>query len=227
MLQNIDTSGHGVVHQPAITYRPIPSVWRGSDADLLETMLDFYLPAPPGLILDATINRGRFWKGSKRPVVGIDINPGVGPSIVADNQKMPFPGVTFDVVVYDPPHVPNQGKDRTKDFNTRFGLVVKSLKGGGYNLNHLYKPFCEEAYRVLKPQGVLFCKIADYVHDHRYQWAHIEFTQAAVAAGFCACDCIIKVRESPIVDPKWKNAHHARRHHCFWLVLRKSSRCEK
>jgi SAM-dependent methyltransferase len=214
------------VHQ-AITYKPIPSVWRGSDAELLERMLDFYPASTPMSILDATVNRGRFWKGSTRQVVGMDINPGVGPHIAADNCKMPFQDEAFDAIVYDPPHVPNQGKDRTKDFNARFGLVVKSLKGDGYNLNRLYKPFCGEAYRVLRPQGILFCKIADYVHDHRYQWAHIEFTQTAIAAGFCACDCIVKVRDFPIVDPKWKTAHHARRHHCFWIVLRKSTRCEK
>ena len=56
----------------------------------------------------------------------------------------------------------------SQDFNTRFGLVIKSLAGNGYNLNHLYHPFVHEAYRVLKPEGILFCKITDYIHDHRY-----------------------------------------------------------
>lgn len=190
-------------------------------------MLDFYPPRKPRLILDATVNRGRFWKGSDRPVVGMDLDGRNKPRVVGDNRQMPFKTGQFDVVVYDPPHIPNQGKDRSKDFNSRFGLVVKSLPGGGYNLNHLYKPFCDEAYRVLRPQGVLFCKIADYIHDHRYQWAHIELTREAVSAGFCACDCIVKVRKAPIIDPKWKKAHHARRHHCYWLVFRKSDRCEK
>ena len=211
----------------ATTYQPIPSVWHGSDAELLEKMLDFYPAKPPASILDATINSGRFWKGSSRPVVGMDIDPKFEPDIVADNRKMPVKSNTFDAVVYDPPHVPNQGKDRSKDFNTRFGLVVKSLPGRGYNLNHLYKPFCEEAYRVLRPEGILLCKIADYIHDHKYQWAHIEFMKAAVGVGFCACDCIVKVRKAPIIDPKWKKAHHARRHHCYWLVFRKSRHCEK
>lgn len=207
--------------QSVATYQPLPSVWNGSDADLLEMMLEFYPAERPRKILDATINSGRFWKGSTRPVTGMDIDPKFAPDIVADNRKMPVKSNSFDVVVYDPPHVPNQGKDRSKDFNTRFGLVVKSLPDGGYNLNHLYKPFSDEAYRVLRPQGFLFCKIADYIHDHKYQWAHAEFIQAAVASGFCAFDCIIKVRKSPITDPKWKTAYHSRRHHCYWLIFRK------
>jgi SAM-dependent methyltransferase len=209
------------------SYQPIASVWHGTDAALLEVMLDFYPLKKPGLVLDATINAGRFWKGSGRNVVGIDIDPKFRPHLVADNRRMPFKNNCFDVVVYDPPHVPNQGKDKAKDFNTRFGLVLKSLATTRYNLNHLYKPFVREAFRVLRPKGVLFCKITDYIHDHRYQWAHVELMQAAVAVGFCACDCIVKVRKGPIIDPKWKKAHHARRHHCYWLVFRKSTHCER
>jgi len=189
-------------------------------------MLDFYPRKKPRLILDATINAGRFWKGSRRKVIGLDIDPKFKPDVVADNRNMPFKDQCFDVVVYDPPHVPNQGRDQSKDFNDRFGLVLKSPAASGYNFAHLYPPFAAEAYRVLKPEGILLCKIADYVHGHRFQWAHIDLINAAVAVGFTACDCIVKVRQGPIVSPRWKNAHHARRQHCYWLVFRKSAKCE-
>lgn len=207
-------------------YRPLPSVWEGEDAELLERMLSFYPRSEPSLILDATVNAGRFWRGSCRPVVGMDIDPKYNPDVVADNRDMPFLDDTFDVVVYDPPHIPNQGRDRTKDFNARFGLVVKSTKETNYNLSHLYLPFAREAFRVLRPEGVLLAKIADYVHNHRYQWAHVEFMRAAVTAGFQACDCIVKIRQGPIISPGWEVAHHARHQHCYWLVFRKSTKCE-
>jgi SAM-dependent methyltransferase len=209
------------------SYKPIASIWRGTDADLLEEMLVFYPARKPRLILDATVNAGRFWKGTSRKVIGIDINPNVRPHLVADNCRMPFKDRCFDVVVYDPPHVPNQGKDKSKDFNTRFGLTLKSNARTGYNLSHLYPPFVREAYRVLRPEGILLCKITDYIHDHKYQWAHVELMNAAVDTGFCACDCIVKIRKGPIIDPKWKTAHHARRHHCYWLVFRKSAKCQR
>jgi SAM-dependent methyltransferase len=207
-------------------YETLPSVWEGDDASLLERMLDFYPRKPPKLILDATINSGRFWEESSRPVIGLDIDPRHRPDVVADNTRMPFADGAFDVIVYDPPHIPNQGKDKRKDFRTRFGLGGRSPSKNGYNFTHLYPPFVAEAYRVLKPEGVLFCKIADYIHNHRFQWAHLELVKAAAAVGFLACDCIVKVRKGPIVDPKWKEAHHARRHHCYWLVFRKSKKCE-
>src|SRR6267142_383264 len=207
-------------------YEPLASVWYGDDAELLESMLGFYPRKTPRKILDATVNRRRFWRGSKRPVTGLDIDPNCNPDVVGDNTDMPFSAASFDVVVYDPPHIPNQGKDKTKDFNARFGLVIRSAKENNYTFSHTFPPFLKEAFRVLRPEGVLFCKITDYVHHHRYQWAHIELINAAREAGFMPCDCIVKIRKGPIIDPKWKTAHHTRRQHCFWIVFRKSKKCE-
>ena len=207
-------------------YEVLPSVWYDDDPPLLEKMLDFYPRKTPKRILDATVNKGRIWVGSSRPVTGMDIDPRHKPDVVGDCTAMPFKDESFDVVVYDPPHIPNQGKDKIKDFTTRFGLGEKSSSANGYNFSHLYPPFMAEAYRVLRAEGILLCKITDYIHNHRYQWAHLEVIKAATAIGFLACDCIVKVRKGPIIDPKWKEAHHARRHHCYWLVFRKSKKCE-
>lgn len=208
------------------SYDPLPSVWFGGDSELLDKMLNFYPRKKPKDILDATVNRGRLWRGLEWRIVGMDIDPKHQPDVVGDNTDMPFEDANFDVVVYDPPHIPNQGKDRSKDFNTRFGLTLKSPKEEGYSFAFMYPPFVKEAYRVLRPEGILLCKIADYVHGHRYQWAHIDFIEAANAVGFCPCDCILKIRKGPIIDPRWKKAHHARRQHCYWLVFRKSKKCE-
>ena len=211
---------------PSPSYNPLPSIWSGDDSELLERLLCFYPRKPPQRILDATINGGRFWKGSSRKIIGMDIAPSYRPSVLADNTAMPFADRVFDVIIYDPPHIPNQGKDKRKDFNTRFGLGQRSPKERGYTFTHLYPPFMREAYRTLIVEGVLFCKIADYIHHHQYQWAHVELIQAATAVGFRACDCIIKTRTAPIVDPRWKVAHHSRRQHSYWLIFRKSTKCE-
>lgn len=212
--------------EAASSYHPLPSVWEGEDADLLEAMLGFYLRQAPRTILDATINTGRFWRGTQRRIIGLDLERRVRPTVQGTNLGMPFRDSSFDVVVYDPPHVPNQGQDKEKDFSVRFGLTIKASREHAYNLSHLYGPFAAEACRVLVAEGMLFCKIADYVHNHRLQWAHVEMIRAAEAAGLMACDCIIKVRKGPIVDPKWKVAHHSRRRHAYWLVFRKSNKCE-
>jgi len=207
-------------------YNPLPSVWDGEDSELLERLLRFYPRRAPKHILDATVNGARFWRDSKRRVIGLDIERSHRPMVVADNTRAPFRDEFFDVVVYDPPHIPNQGKDHQKDFTIRFGLGSRSPKELGYTFSHTFPPFVREAYRILAREGLLLCKITDYIHDHRYQWAHVELVQAARNVGFQPCDCIIKIRKGPIIDPKWKRAHHSRRQHCYWLVFRKSERCE-
>lgn len=211
---------------PLPKYDPLGSVWSGDDAELIERMLTFYPRKRPRRILDATVNGGRFWRGSRRPVIGMDIAASHRPNVVGDNMRMPFRSESLDVVVYDPPHIPNQGKDKTKDFNVRFGLRFRSSKEHEYTFTHTFPPFVEEAHRILREEGILLCKITDYIHHHRYNWAHVDFIQAARAVGFRPCDCIIKVRKGPIIDPKWKTAHHTRRQHCYWLVFRKSPKCE-
>ena len=210
-------------------YEPLSSVWTGADSELLEAMLDFYSVIEPDPILDATYNTGRIWRDSTRPVTSMDIDPQYAPDIVADNREMP--GVrdeSFAVVVYDPPHVGPQGRDKSrKRFDVDFGATVECGKEQDWTLSYLYPPFLEQAQRVLMPDGLLLAKITDMVNNHRSRWAHCDFMRMAEDAGFTVCDLIVKVREGPMMSTRWKRAHHARKRHCFWIVCRKSARCER
>ncbi len=72
---NHKSNGHKPNGNGASTYKPISSVWEGTDGDLLEAMFNFYAVIPPEPILDATYNAGRFWKASSRRVVSMNIDP--------------------------------------------------------------------------------------------------------------------------------------------------------
>lgn len=222
----ISTNGDGL---SVSTYQPLSSVWEGSDGDLLEAMLNFYPTIAPEPILDATYNAGRFWKGSKRRVVTMDIDPQYNPDILCDNRKMT--GVRsgrFGVVVYDPPHVGPQGRDKSKKrFDVDFGATIDCGKEHNWNLSYLYPDFLTEAKRVLKPEGLLLAKITDMVNSHRSKWPHCDFMRMAEEAGFTVCDLIVKVRTGPMMSNKWKAAHHARKRHCFWIICRNSNSCER
>ena len=210
------------------TYEPISSVWTGADSDLLAEMLDFYSVIEPEPILDATYNTGRMWGETERKITSMDINPRYSPDIVADNRQMPIADEMFAVIVYDPPHVGPQGRDKSrKRFDTDFGATMACGKEHGWSLSYLYPSFLDEAMRVLKPDGLLFAKITDMVNNHRSRWAHVDFIQMASDSGFIVCDLIVKVREGPMVSSKWKRAHHARKRHCFWIICRKSDKCER
>ncbi len=210
-------------------YDPPSSIWEGSDNDLLERMLDFYPSIAPEPILDSTYNRGRMWKGSSRQIISMDIDPKYEPMIIGDNRVMEgVPDASFGIVVYDPPHVGPQGRDKSvKKFDVDFGATVECSKEHGWNLSYLYPPFLSQAKRVLKPRGLLLAKITDMVNCHRSQWAHCDFMRMADEVGFTVCDLIIKVRKGPMVSTKWKNAHHARKRHCFWIICRNGPSCER
>lgn len=213
----------------ASTYAPLSSVWEGSDSELIEAMLSFYPTIAPTPILDSTYNAGRMWEGSTREVVSMDIDPKHKPMIVADNRVMKgVPSSKFGVVVFDPPHVGPQGRDKSvKRFDVDFGATMACGKEHGWTLSYLYPPFLKQAKRVLKPEGLLLAKITDMVNSHRSKWAHCDFMRMAEEAGFTVCDLIVKVRRGPMTSTKWKKAHHARKRHCFWIVCRNSTSCER
>lgn len=210
-------------------YTPISSVWEGSDAELLEEMLRFYPSIPVEPILDATYNAGRFWRSSRRQVVSMDIDPQYKPMIVADNRNMVgVEDASFGVVVYDPPHVGPQGRDKScKRFDVDFGTTMPCGPSENWTLSYLYPPFLKEVKRVLKPEGLLLAKITDMVNNHRSRWAHCDFMRMADEAGFTVCDLIIKIRNGPMVSDRWKTAHHARKRHCFWIICRNGHHCER
>jgi hypothetical protein len=211
------------------TYEPISSVWQGTDGDLLEAMLNFYASIDPEPILDSTYNAGRFWKGSRRRVISMDIDSRYKPAIICDNRNMAgVPSGHFGTIVYDPPHVGPQGRDKSrKKFDVDFGATVECGREQNWNLSYLYPPFLREAKRVLKPDGLLLAKITDMVNNHRSKWAHCDFMRMAEETGFAVCDLIVKIRSGPMLSDKWKEAHHARKRHCFWIVCRNSAGCER
>jgi hypothetical protein len=192
-------------------------------------MFEFYSVVPPEPISDATYNAGRFWKGSTRQVVSMDIDPQYKPTIVGDNRNIVgVPSSTYGVVVYDPPHVGPQGRDKSKKrFDVDFGATLERSKKHDWNLSYLYPSFLGQAKRVLKSDGLLLAKITDMVNNHKSKWPHCDFMRIAEDAGFTVCDLIVKIRNGPMVSTKWKEAHHARKRHCFWIVCRKGDECER
>lgn len=210
-------------------YFPLSSVWEKGDGELLELMLNFYPSIDPEPILDSTFNSGRFWKGSTRNITSMDIDPRHNPDYLCDNREMTdVPSAHFGTVVFDPPHVGPQGRDKSiKRFDVDFGATIECGKEQNWNLSYYYPAFLSQAKRVLKPEGLLLAKITDQVNNHRSKWPHVDFIRMAEDAGFTVCDLIVKIRKGPMKSPKWKNAYHARKRHCYWIICRNSADCER
>jgi hypothetical protein len=200
-----------------------------SDGAILRQLLVLHAPATPR-ILDATYGAGVMWTGLDYQPVRMDIREDLDVDVHGDWPEMPrlFAPASFDVVVFDPPHVLDAGDGIVGDsgYAERYGTHATDLFRGADNIGHLYATFLHAARGVLQPRtGVVLAKIADQVHV-RQQWQHVEFVTAARAAGFTPCDYAIKWRTSAPIDPRWRNRYHVAKPWSFWIVARAGTSCQ-
>lgn len=209
-----------------IAPRPL-SVIEARDREVLRFLLDFYA-WPTATVLDVTANRRKMWDMIAWPkVTYIDIDPAVGPDIVADFRILPVASASYDVLVFDPPHLPAAAASRAscRQMISDYGLTHAPRAD---NVSLYHTPFLAEAVRVLRPDGLIFCKLKDFVHNHQYQWSLVDFiTAVRRQPGLTPCDLIVKRDPSGgnLKSGRWKRTHHVRNAHCWWIVVRKG-RCE-
>jgi hypothetical protein len=205
----------------------IKSIIEGRDNVVLKSLFDFYWH-PEGKIVDLTCNKKRMWKGlPQENVIFCDIDPSYKPDIVCDFKNTPFADSEVAVIVFDPPHLPLAASSpkSMQRFAKDYGLD-KSIKAD--NVNGFFEPFLVEANRILQNEGLIFIKLSDFVHNHKYQWSLVYFINAVNKIdGLTATDLIIKKDPSAgnLISGRWKNSHHARRSHCWWIIVRKGG-CE-
>lgn len=103
-------------------------------------------------ILDATAGLRSMWIDKHyKDAIYIDIRPEVKPDIICDSKHTPFENQTFDMIVFDPPHLHSNGN------NSIFG----SKYGGPYEKQYILD-FVQGAFiefeRILKDEGVVMFK---------------------------------------------------------------------
>lgn len=206
------------------------SVVLGRDKDVIPSLLAVHAMPNP-IILDATYNRGVMWKGTGvEPHKKLDLDPQTEDTDRGDFMSMPYDDESFDVVAFDPPHLPTHAASPGSSGIERkqYGITEQGEWRSGDNIAPGFVPFLVEAKRVLHPNGIVIAKIADLVHNHRYQWQHVEFVKDAELVGLTPCDMVVKADPcaSNLKSSKWHNVRHFRRAHAFWIVVRKG-RCER
>lgn len=207
------------------------SIVLGRDKDVIPILLDVHSITNPRIV-DVTFNRGVMWKGTGLTPYRVDVSREMSPDadVIADCRALPFAPDSWDVVAFDPPHLPAASASARSSGIERaqYGLTAEGDYRQGDNINPLFQDFLREAQRVLSPDGIVIAKIADLVHNHRYQWQHVALINAAESIGMTVCDVIIKVDPAAgnLKSSKWERVNHFRRGHCYWLVVRPGKRCE-
>lgn len=201
----------------------------GTDQEALVRLLTIHAPPEPR-ILDVTHNRGVMWQRLPYQVHRSDIDPALYQEgltdTVADFRSLPFGDGSFDVIVFDPPHLTHAGGTGVMgEWHARYGLDKTYSQATAPST--LFEPFLCEAGRVLVQDGVILAKICDQVHGRAYQWQHVDLIVAARARGFTPCDMVLSIHHGRggLVDPRWKRVYHVRQVHTYWLVLRNGPSC--
>lgn len=112
-------------------------------------------------ILDACCGGRMFWFDKENPnVLFADIREEthtlcdgrkleIKPDIIQDFTRMDFPDNSFKLVVFDPPHIENAGKNSW--IAKKYGVLPK-------NWEEVIREGINECMRVLEPYGVLIFK---------------------------------------------------------------------
>jgi hypothetical protein len=171
------------------------------------------------------------WKNSRyHPTTRMDIDPLLDVDVVGDFTNMPFGDSEYDIIVFDPPHLPvaAASENSSKIWEKSYGITDNGIGREGDNVSSMFLPFLKEAERVLKKNGIVLAKIADIIHNHRYQWQQVDFVNAVRQTNMTPCDMMIKCDPNAgnLTSSKWNKIKHLRKSHCYWIVVRNSGRCE-
>lgn len=198
----------------------VESVVRSHDNGALIAAVAQLWMHPNDLVLDVTYGRGLFWT-DYRPVRLVTHDLALDG---IDFRQLPEADASVDVVVFDPPYIPQGGRDTSTlpDFLDRYGLVDVPKTPG--ELDDLLAAGIKEATRVIKARGRLLVKCMDYVHGGRYRTGRHNVVSAALAVGLEQVDEFVHYsgcgpQPTHNLDGSVRAHLHSRRAHTFLCVF--------
>lgn len=181
------------------------------------------------LVVDCTYGLGNFWSVYRpRRLVAHDlITDGV------DFCQLPEADASADVVVFDPPYIPQGGRETSTiegprpgggpnirepegGFLQRYGLFTgpRSVR----ELDELVAAGMKEANRILAPSGRLLVKCMDYINGSRYVQGRHKAVVTAQALGLVQVDEFVHYSGVGPQPPR-ERQYHSRRAHTFLCVF--------
>jgi hypothetical protein len=195
----------------------------GTNDEVFPQILSLYVPKG-SKVADVTFGKGVFWKrvnSKDYDFYPSDIKDGI------DCRNLPYGNNIFDAVVFDPPymHTPggtaHNGHQNYEDYYKN-NWSSNSTKKYHEAVLDLYFTAANEAWRILRGDGVYIIKCQDEVCANRQRLTHVEIINELTRKGFVVEDLFVVVRRNkPGVSRVLKQVH-ARKNHSYFLVFRKA-----
>ncbi len=212
------------------TTQIVMSAWVGDNADVFSRILHLHVPKG-ATIADVTFGKGVFWKKVSTEdykILRSDIQDGV------DCRDLPYWKHSLDCMVLDPPYMEGlyrksnghlAGSGSHSAFRDHYSNGQTTEGGPKWHaaVLDMYFKAGREAYRVLKPRGILIVKCQDEVSANTQRLTHVEIIVKYEELGFYAKDLFVVVRTNAPCITRLKKQVHARKNHSYFLVFVKGS----
>lgn len=206
VIDNQQNAGHEVIR--SVYY---------DQGDILRGIMQLY--CLEGFDCDMTYGKGNFWKKLPQPRLKFDIDPQSDSVQKACSSLLPIKSQALQSLVFDPPFLTYVRSGRNGN-----GSMLMAKKFSGYwsydELEEHYRHTISEAYRVLRPGGIMVFKCQDIIHNHRLRCTHANVIFWAEIEGFRLADLYVLPAKNRLPSPNRSGKQkHARIFHSYFLVL--------
>ena len=202
----------------------------GDNAEVFPKVLALHVPKG-ARIADVTYGLGVFWKNvclDDYELLPTDLKTGV------DCRNLPYEDASIDCVVLDPPYMEGlyrrsnghlAGSGSHSAFRAAYSNGQSTESGPKWHgaVVDMYVKAGTEAFRVLRPNGVLIVKCQDEVSANTQRLTHVEIIIKYEQLGFYAKDLFTVIRQNAPCITRLKKQVHARKNHSYFLVFVKGA----
>lgn len=193
----------------------------GNNADIFPSVLALHVPSG-STVADVTYGKGVFWKNvptDAYKLLKTDLRHGV------DSRSLPYADSSLGCVVFDPPYMHTPGGTAHVG-HQNFETYYKNNGDSGTDKKYheavldLYFRSANEAWRVLKRNGIYIVKCQDEVCACKQRLTHVEIINHTEKK-FAAKDLFVLVRSGKPGVSRMLKQRHARKNHSYFLVFQK------